>query len=235
MKELIIIGAGGFGREVLMMALDNPAYGMHWRIKGFLDSRGGILHTFATRSEELPYAMEYSQEKRDHYRRDYPVLGDPLTYAPKMDDVFICAQGAPTDRRQFCEPIIVKGGHFIRLVHPLAAVSAFASIGPGSIIGLYASVAPDVRIGRCVTVGSYTSLGHDVTISDWAEIGSKCALAGRVSVGEAARVHTGAIVLPGIDVGSHSTVGAGSVVFGNVRAGTTVMGNPARKFIWRSN
>ena len=152
MKNLIIIGAGGFGREVLMMAIDSPCNGADWIIKGFLDNRPNILDGFTQDANNVAYAMDYSEEKRTRYRRDYPILGDPLTYEPREDDVFLCALGDPAQRRKYVEPLLAKGAEFVRLVHPLAAVSAFASVGLGSIIGAYVSLSPDCQVGQHVTV-----------------------------------------------------------------------------------
>jgi sugar O-acyltransferase (sialic acid O-acetyltransferase NeuD family) len=233
MKNLILIGAGGYGREILMNALDNPAYGLDWTIKGFLDNRPNILSDFVSDPDKLPGAVRYTAEKRAHYRRDYPVLGDPLTYRPESDDVFLCTLGNPAERRIYAEPILRKGGQFINLVHPLAAVSTYVSLGAGSIIGPYAALSPDVRLGSFVTINSYTALAHDVDIGDWTEIDAHCLIAGRVKVGRQVRVHPGSIVTPDVEIGDEAVIAAGSVVFGDVPAKTTVLGNPARKFDWK--
>lgn len=234
MKQLLIIGAGGFGREVLMLALDNPSHGVDWVVKGYLDSRSHALDAFVKDAAELPDAMDYDAGKRAHYRRDYPIVGDPLSYEPQADDVFLCAVGDPAERRKYAEPLQAKGARFIRLVHPLAAVSVYAAIGEGSIIGPYASLSPDCRIGRHVTVSSYTAIAHDARIDDWVEIGAHCLLAGHVNVETGARIHPGSVLTAKSSVGARSVVAAGSVVFKRVPADTTVIGNPARRFDWKA-
>jgi sugar O-acyltransferase (sialic acid O-acetyltransferase NeuD family) len=234
MKQLIIIGAGGYGREVLTMAIDNPDNGVFWQVKGFLDNRRSLLDGFASRPESMPDAITFTQQERDRYRRDFAILGDPLTYTPAPDDVFLCALGSPADRRQYTAPILANGGEFIRLVHPNTAVSAFAAIGTGSIVGPYASLSPDSRVGRFASVSSYTALAHDVVVGDWTEIGGHCLIAGGVTIGEGVRIHPGAVLTPGVRIGDGATVAAGSVVFGDVPRGLTVLGNPARRFDWKS-
>jgi sugar O-acyltransferase (sialic acid O-acetyltransferase NeuD family) len=233
MKNLIIIGAGGFGREVLMMAIDNPCNGADWIIKGFLDNRSHILHGFNLEASKVAYGMDFSEEKRARYKRDHPILGDPLTYEPEEGDVFLCALGDPAQRRKYVEPLLAKGAEFVRLVHPLAAVSAYASVGLGSIIGAYVSLSPDCHVGQHVTVGYGAVLGHDTTVADWVEVGMHCLISGNVTIGSAARIYPGAIVIPKAHVGEQAVVAAGSVVFKSVKAHTTVMGNPARRFNWK--
>ncbi|MES2183556.1 MAG: acetyltransferase [Pseudomonadota bacterium] len=233
MKNLIIIGAGGFGREVLMTAIDNPCNGVDWVIKGFLDNRPNILDGFTQDANKVADAIDFSEEKRTRYRRNHPILGDPLAYEPQEGDVFLCALGDPAQRRKYVEPLLAKGAEFVRLIHPLAAVSAFASVGPGSIIGAYVSLSPDCHVGQHCTVSYGAVLGHDTTIADWAEIGTHCLISGNVKIGSAARVYPGAIITPKAHIGEHAVVAAGSVVFKSVKAHTTVIGNPARTFNWK--
>ncbi|ADG17115.1 sugar O-acyltransferase, sialic acid O-acetyltransferase NeuD family [Paraburkholderia atlantica] len=233
MKKLLIIGAGGFGREVLTMAVDNPNYNVNWTIKGFLDNRPGVLDGFTRHPGLIRDPMDYDEDKLSRYRRDYPVLGDPLTYVPQEGDVFLCAIGDPAQRRKYTAALIERGVEFVKLVHPLAAVSSFASIGPGSIIGAYASLSPDCRIGQHVTISNYTAVAHDTTIGDWVEIGAHCLIAGNVSVSSGARIHPGSIITAKSRVGEDAVVAAGSVVFKYVKSNTTVLGNPARRFDWK--
>jgi len=233
MKNLLIVGAGGFGREVLTWVLDHSRNDIDWRFGGFLDNRSNVLEGFASDPAQLPNAVPFTPELQARYRRNLQVLGDPLSYVPDNKDIFICALGDPEQRRKYASPLLEKGAHFIVLVHPLASVSTHVSLGRGSIIGPFASVSPDVRIGEFVTVNSYTAIAHDVTIGEWSEIDGHCLVAGRSHIGTMVRVHGGAIITPDVEIGDGAVVGAGSVVIGKVPAGVTVFGNPARKFEWR--
>jgi len=216
-----------------MMAIDNPCNGADWVIKGFLDNRPGILDGFTQDANKVVDAMSFSQERRERYHRNFNILGDPLTYVPQEGDVFLCALGDPFERQKYVRPLLARGAEFIRLVHPLSSVSAFAGIGLGSIIGAYVSLSPDCKIGQHVTVGYGAVLGHDTTVADWVEIGTHCLIGGNVKVGEATRVYPGAIISPKAQIGQHVVVAAGSVVFKSVPPYTTVLGNPARVFNWR--
>jgi sugar O-acyltransferase (sialic acid O-acetyltransferase NeuD family) len=232
-KNLIIIGAGGYGREILMLALDNPACGVEWRVKGFLDNRSGILDGFVTDPNQLPGAVPYSPEMRERYRRNFPVLGDPLTYVPQKDDIFVAGVGEPGPRREYSTPLIRKGAEFIILIHPRASVSVFATMGRGCIVGPFCAISPDAHIGEFVTINSYTGIAHDVHIGDWCEIDGHCLIAGRSKIGAGVRMHAGSIITPDVEIGDNAVIGAGSVVFGRVPAGVTVIGNPARRFDWQ--
>lgn len=235
MKNLIIIGAGGYGREVLMLALDNPARGVDWQLKGFLDNRPNILDGFVTDAGALQGATPFSAEMRARYRRDFPVLGDPLQYVPQPDDVFVCGVGDPSERQRYAIPLIEKGGEFIVLIHPRASVSVFATLGRGCIIGPFCAISPDAHLGEFVIVNSYTGIAHDACVGAWTEIDAHCLVAGRARLGQAVRVHAGSIITPDVDIGDRAVIGAGSVVFGRVLPGVTVLGNPARRFDWQKH
>lgn len=233
MNRLIIIGAGGFGREVLTWALDNPDHNRIWQVAGFLDSRTGILDGFAKDADALPQAAPHDSLRRAPYRRDFPILGDPLTYTPGPEDVFLCALGDSIQRHKYASAIRDKGGRFAILMHPKAEISTFATLGEGSIIGPFASLSPDSHIGSFVVINSYTAVAHDAVVEDWATVAGHSLVAGNARIGEAAQVHGGSIITPGAKVGARAVVGAGSVVVGRIPDGVTVMGNPARRFDWR--
>jgi sugar O-acyltransferase (sialic acid O-acetyltransferase NeuD family) len=232
MKELVIIGASGFGREVLTWALDDPRHGSEYRVKGFLDTRRDILDRFVKDPHDIARPVPHAEALKTQYKRELKIIGDPLSYKPQASDIFLCAVGAPAERKRYAAPLIEKGAEFTVLFHPRASVSAFLSIGRGSIIGPFVSVSPDVAIGEFVTVNSYTALAHDVVVGDWCEIDGHCLIAGRVKIGNGVRIHGGSTITPDIVVGDDAVVGAGSVVIGQVPAGMTVFGNPAKRLVW---
>ena len=81
MKNLIIIGAGGFAREIYWHAPECVGFGSDWTVKGFLD---GDVKLSAEEYQRLP--------------SDVPLLGDIDGYEIEPDDVFTCAIGTPAVR-----------------------------------------------------------------------------------------------------------------------------------------
>ena len=92
--------------------------------------------------------MNYVEEKHALNRRDYPILGDPSSYILHEADVFLCALDYPVQRQKYVEPLLDKGAEFVRLVHPLAVVSVFISVGLGRIIGAYVSLSIECYVGQ---------------------------------------------------------------------------------------
>ncbi|MCR5414877.1 MAG: NeuD/PglB/VioB family sugar acetyltransferase [Kiritimatiellae bacterium] len=206
MKKLLIVGAGGFGREAWGMALESLGYGSEFKVKGFLDAKADALDAFAG----YP-----------------PVVGDPATYVPQEGDVFITALGSISARRRCVAALEGKGAEFATLVHRSAFLGPNVTVGEGSLIAPGVSLTADVMVGRHADIFHNTSVGHDSQIGDFAHIYAQCAIGGGVKVGSGASVYPGSVVVPRRRIGEDSTVGAGSCVFLDVPSATTVHGNPA--------
>lgn len=206
MKRLLIIGAGGFGREVYGVARETPGYGTEFTVKGFLDANARALDRFA----------------------DYPpVIGDPATYVPEPDDVFITALGCIAARRRCAALIEAKGGVFRSVIHRSVFLGPNVMVGDGCYLAPGVSLTADVTLGRHTDVFHNTSVGHDTVAGDYVHIYAQCAIGGGVRLGDGASVYPGAVIVPRRTLGPDSVVGAGSTVFLNVPPKTTVHGNPA--------
>ena len=207
MKNLIVLGAGGFGREVYNSALESIGYGEEFEVKGFLDDNVHALDLF----EGYP-----------------PIMGTIDEYEPQVDDVFVCAVGVVKTRRMLSEKIMSKGGSFQTLIHKTAYIGRNAKVGEGCIILAGARIHCDVTVGKYVIVQPYSIIGHDVQVGDWTLINALADCGGMSKVGEMVTLHTTSFILPQSVIEDGATVGAGSVVLRKVKAGMTVMGVPAK-------
>ena len=208
MKHLIIIGVGGFAREVYWNAQDSIGYGTEWDLKGFLD---GDIRL----AEE-----EYGKLK-------LPVLGNINSYEIAEDDVFFCAIGNGQVRKKVVERMLAKDAEFISLIHNTSIIRGIASYGAGVMFGPRTGVGDHVVIGDFVILNTASAVGHDARIDDYASIMSYVDITGYSHIEEGVMFGSGARILPHGRVGAYATVGAGSVVLRKVKPGTTVFGNPA--------
>lgn len=206
MKHLLIIGAGGFGRELFGVAREAVGFGVEFDIKGFLDANPAALAGFAG----YP-----------------PVVGSPETYRPEPDDVFVAALGSIAARRRCVALIAEKGGVFRSIVHRSAFCGPNVTIGDGSFLAPNVSLTADITLGRHVSVFHSSSIGHDSVVGDFAHVYAQCSVGGGVRLGAGAVVYPGSVIVPRRRVGADAVVGAGSVVFLDVEEGVTVHGNPA--------
>jgi len=207
-KHLVIIGAGGYGRETFGLATGSVGFGETFDVKGFLDAR--------------PEAL-------DGFKNYPPVIGAPETYEPQPDDVFITALGGIPSRRTCAQLIEDRGGRFVSLVHRTATIGPNVVIGEGTLIAPNAFLSADVRIGRHAAVFHGTSIGHDAVLGDFSHVYAQCSVGGAVRIEEGAIVYPGAVIVPRRTIGVNAVVGAGSTVILNVRPGASVVGNPAKE------
>lgn len=213
MKHLIIIGVGGFAREVHWHAQNSLGYGEEWDIKGFLD--GDV------KLDELEYKKLPS-----------PLLGDVDSYKIRPDDVFVCSIADCATRDRLTRILEGKGAEFINLVHRTALIASNHKMGKGCIIGPLCVISPDTSIGNHVIMNGISSIGHDVIVGDYCSFMALSGLMGYASAGKRVYMADSARALPHVTLEDDAFVGIGSVVFKRVRSGKKVFGNPAMPIDW---
>lgn len=203
----IIVGAGGFGRELINWALDCQDAGRLPPLAGLIDDNLQALDGFT-----------------------YPVgmLGTISDFVPHADDHLLMAIGTPSIKQKVATALEERGGIFVTLIHPLAVVARSARVGEGTILCPLSMVSADADIGRLCQVNALSSIGHDVRIGEYCTLSAHVDLTGGVSLGQSVMVGTGAKLLPRVKVGDSATIGAGSTVYRNVRAGASVYTAPAK-------
>lgn len=207
MKNLIIIGAGGMGRTVYSNALESVGYGESYTVKGFIDDNLNAL---------------------DGFPNYPPIIGTIKDYIPQENDVFVSSIGGAS-RRPCMEEIISRGGEFIELIHKTARIYNNVKLGKGNFIGAYSVIGNDAVVGDYNMIQAYSVIGHDAKIGSWNRIDTHVTCVGGIVIEDEVNIHTSAVINHGVTVGSGAHVGALSFVIRKVKAGTTVMGNPAKK------
>ena len=121
-----------------------------------------------------------------------------------------------------------KNNRYSLLVHPKAIVNSNVSFGNGTVVMAGTVINSDTKIGDHCIINTASSVDHDCSIADYVHIAPNSTLCGGVVIGEGTLIGAGAVILPNIKIGSWAKIGAGSVVTGDVAAGQTVVGNPAK-------
>lgn len=207
MKELIIVGAGGFGRELLQWIKDINQVENKWIIKGFIDDNISAL---------------------DNYKCDYKVIGTIKDCQPTEHEVFACAIASPKVKEKIVTELKTKGANFEQIIHPRASIGEFNQIGEGVVIYPKASLNVNITVGDYVTILS-SGIGHDVIIGDYSTISSNCGINGHVEIGERVFIGSNAAIVPSRKIGDDAFIAIGSIVVTHIKNNTKVMGNPARK------
>ncbi len=210
MTSLIIVGAGGFGRETVELVRALEAEGTAPQLLGFVDD---------------------SEELRGRRLLGVPVLGPVSSVVDHPDAQLVVTTGNPGNyfsRRRICDRLGLPEERFATLVHPSAVVPSSASVAAGSIVHAGVVLTADVVVGRHVVVMPGVTLTHDDRIDDFVTFGAGARVAGRVSVHTGAYVGSGALIREDCTVGAWSLVGMGSVVTRDIPDAEVWAGVPAR-------
>ena len=207
MKNLIIIGAGGCGREVLQWAKDINKAEPRWNIKGFIDDSSSALEGKDC-SVEIISGID-----------DYEIM---------PDDEFLCCIGTSDVREEITERLKSKGAVFTTLVHPTAVIADTCTLGEGVIIYPYALISDNAKIGAGCIINMHSTVAHDSVLGDYCTVSAHCDITGACTLGKRVFLGTTAHVVPGTSVGDGAYICAGSTVMTRLRPGTKVLGNPAK-------
>ncbi len=197
---LVIVGAGGFGREVAFAAESRPE---GWAVSGFLDDRADVGRTI----------------------EGWRLLGRIDEASPGVSCVV--AVGNPRVRRTLAERASERGVAFATVdLDPSRHRSVLIAEGGMLMAGVRTTV--NTQIGRHFIGNLNCTIGHDVRIGSFVTIAPLVAISGNVQIGDGAEIGTGACLREGIRIGEGAMVGMGAVVVRDVEANSVVVGNPAR-------
>jgi len=209
MKKILVLGAGGTGRDVVQILGDINAVRPTYECVGFLDD---------------------DPAKQGATLEGVPVHG-PLADAPQWGDAwFVNALGSVSTHWRMDAWIASLGipeKRFETIVHPTAAVSPRAVLGPGCLIYPHVSIISDVVLGRQVVILPNSVLNRAVIVGDFAILASGVLISSAVAVGTCAYLGAGCNIIQKAVIGERSLVGLGAVVVRDVASGTVVVGNPA--------
>lgn len=202
MRDLFIVGAGGFGREAVWTVerINKASQQPLWNVIGFAD--------------DDPAKAEGNFE-------GYPMLGSS-TKASKDHpgaSVFI-AIGDNQIRRELYARL--RGHDFPALIDPSAQVSPTTEFKHGTFIAVEAVVSVGTEIGKFVIINARAGVGHDSCVGDFANIAPGVSLSGHTKIGEDVFMGTNSCTAPGMSVGAGATVACGTPVLKDVAPGTTL-------------
>ena len=203
MKNLVIVGAGGFGKEVAWMAKRCGR-----EVLGFLDSTPG---------------------KQNTQIMGVNVLG-PLDKANEyLDCEFVIAIGNPRLRKKIIEDFFSKDEYqFATLIDPLAVIGRDVFIEEGSIVCAGSILTVNIKVGKHAIININSTIGHDVELKNFVTIAPNASISGNVILENYVEIGTNATVREKIYIQEGAMIGMGAVVTKNVSANHVMVGNPAK-------
>lgn len=210
---IIVIGAGGFGREALdvIEAINAGTRDSVWDVIGVVDDAPAEIHAERLRDREIHLlgGIDANRELFDGSR-------------------YVVGIGAPSVRARIAEKVEAWGARPATLVHPAAVVGTRVVLGAGAVVCGGVQISTNVRLGRHAHVNPGAIIGHDSVFDDYVSVNPGAIISGEVSVSREVLVGAGACILQGLSIGIGATIGAAACVTKSVPENVTAKGIPAR-------
>ncbi|CAN7241377.1 acetyltransferase [Pseudarthrobacter oxydans] len=215
MISLIIIGAGGFGRETLdvVRSLNRSSSSPVYDLLGVVDSQPSEANL--SRLDALGVRF----------------LGSESDWiASSRLAQYLVGVGSPKIRRQIAHRFDSAGYRAATVVHPTAVVGSNSTLSAGSVVCAGAQISTNVVIGAHAHINPNATVGHDAVLKDFVSLNPGSVVSGEVVCETEVLVGAGAVVLQGLTLGARSLVGAAACVTRSLTADTIAKGVPARPY-----
>lgn len=207
MKNIVIVGAGGVGRETSLIIQQINELKSTWNLIGFIDddvnSWGNVIN-------------------------GYPVIGGMDSLEKLSLDTYVVVAIANYEVKKRVVNKINNRFKFATIVHPRVWLHDYMTLGEGTIIYEGAILTTNIKVGNHVIISPKCGIGHDSIIKDYVSLLWNVNVSGNDIIEEGVMMGSASTVIQGKRIGKGSTVGAGAVVIDNIDSYSTVVGVPAK-------
>ena len=206
MKNIVIIGAGGVGREVSLIIQQINELEPTWNLLGFIDDNtdnwGKVIN-------------------------GYSVIGGIDSLEFLSNDTYIVIAIANYEVKKKIVNKVNNKFKFATIVHPKVWIHDYMTVGQGTIIYEGAILTANIEIGNHVIISPKCGVGHDSIIKDYVSLLWNVNVSGNDLIEEGVMMGSGSTVIQGKKIGKGSIIGAGAVVVNDIESFSTAVGVPA--------
>ena len=207
MKNIVIIGAGGVGREVSLIIQQINELEPTWNLLGFIDDNtdnwGKVIN-------------------------GYSVIGGIDSLEFLSNDTYIVIAIANYEVKKKIVNKVNNKFKFATIVHPKVWIHDYMTVGQGTIIYEGAILTANIEIGNHVIISPKCGVGHDSIIKDYVSLLWNVYVSGNDLIEEGVMMGSGSTVIQGKKIGKGSIIGAGAVVVNDIESFSTAVGVPAK-------
>lgn len=210
MKEIVIIGVGGLGREVAAYIDDINNLRSQYKVLGFVDDDTSKL------------GLQYNGLK---------VLGntDIIKDLNKNNDIYcFCAIANPIVKQKIADKLKEYKAKTINIIHPSSYISPSVKLGTNVLISPMCVITTNIYIGDYVHINPQCGIGHDTIIEAYSTLYWNVNTGGFTHISKLCELGSKSFIKQNINIGYKAVIGAGSVVVKDVNSETVVKGVPAK-------
>ena len=207
-KNILIIGAGGFGREIETYALEKYKGSKEWKVVGFLDDN--------------PHAIE---DKKSNLK----IISSIKEYKFRYNDFIILAIADPNIKKNIVNILSLKNVNFLTFIANNVILGIGVKVGTGSVICPGTIIPNNSSIEDFVTVNINCTIGHDTVIKPFTSLMPSVNIGGEATIGEFVFMGTNSNIAPRINVCKDAFIGMAANVISDITESGTYFGNPVRK------
>ena len=210
MNNIVIVGAGGFGRDTKTVIDAINSIENKYNLLGYYDD-GKLPNTPINNLKVLGSIKDLAQ------------TNDKLQVAIAIANPYI---------REKIANELVKNTNltFPNIIHPNnLPLADFTTLGIGNIVCGFVGISCNVNFSNFCIVNTLCSIGHDTKLNDFVSIMPGVNVSGEVVLHKNVYLGVGATVINQVTIHKNVTVGAGAVVVNNITQPITVVGVPAKE------
>ena len=208
MKDLVIVGTGGVGKETALIVEDINEISQEWNLLGFIDDNKELI------GKEI---------------NGYKVLGDREFLNNFDKEVYVVIAIADyCIKEELVKYLTNKNIQYATLIHPSVKINRTISIGKGCIIYQNVIMTVNINIGNHVIISPKCGIGHDSLIEDYVTVLWNVNISGSERIRQGVTLGSGCTIIQGLEIGRGSFVGAGAVVIRDIDESKTAVGVPTR-------
>ncbi len=192
MKDIVIVGTGGLGREVLGLLLEINKVKVKWNIKGFYD--------------------DFTEEKKVN---DYPVLGTLKDLKQLKDQISaVVAIGNPKIKKEIIKDISKSNIQYPILIHPSVVLYSekYITLGEGVVIGANSVLTTNIDIEKHVYINTAVVVAHDNHIKSYSMLMPTVAISAGAVIGESVYVGNGVKIDASVEIPNNLKIPAGTII-----------------------
>lgn len=205
-KDIYIIGASGFGREVAWLLEELS----EWNIKGFIDDNESIQQK-EINGIDIIGTVDFLLERKE-----------PTN--------LVIAIGNPKVRSAIYEKLKFNNNLFFpNIISKDVRISNTIKLGIGNIICSHSILTVNINIGNFNHINLDCTIGHDVILNDFITIYPSVNISGNVEIGNCCEIGTGTQIIQGKSIVDNVIIGAGATIVKNIQENGVYVGVPVKK------